>query len=220
MGYGLPTNEPGPVPEDCPLLLACERKSSMETLNILLSGVGGQGVLLASKILSQAALLQGLDIKQSEVHGMSQRGGSVVSHVRIGGKVHSPLVPEGRCDLLVGFEPLEALRFAHWVKSVGVAVFNTDRVNPSTVSAGLAEYPEDLDERLAAYPCRKIAVAAGDLAERAGARRAANVVLVGALSRYLEFPDVVWGQALEASVPPKVLAINREAFRLGREAAG
>ncbi|MBI5017788.1 MAG: indolepyruvate oxidoreductase subunit beta [Deltaproteobacteria bacterium] len=192
----------------------------MKTINILLSGVGGQGVILASKILSEAALLQGLDIKQSEVHGMSQRGGSVVSHVRIGDVVHSPLVPEGQCDLLAGFEPLEALRFAHQVKPEGFLVYSTDRINPSTVSAGLAEYPADLEARLGAFPCTKTAVPAGELAERAGNRRAANVVLVGALADRLGFPDEVWQRALEASVPAKVLRLNQEAFRLGREAGG
>jgi indolepyruvate ferredoxin oxidoreductase beta subunit len=192
----------------------------MKTINILLSGVGGQGVILASKILSEAAMLQGLDIKQSEVHGMSQRGGSVVSHVRIGDEVHSPLVPAGQCDLLVGFEPLEALRFAHQVKPEGVIVYSTDRINPSTVSAGFAQYPEDLDERLKAYPCKKVAVPAGDLAERVGNRKAANVVLVGALAHRLGFPEEVWQKAVEASVPAKVLALNREAFRLGQEQGG
>jgi indolepyruvate ferredoxin oxidoreductase beta subunit len=189
----------------------------MKTQNILLSGVGGQGVILASKILSQAAMLAGRDIKQSEVHGMSQRGGSVVSHVRIGDRVYSPIVPQGQCDLLVGFEILEALRFAHWVKGDGVIIYNTDRINPSTVSAGLAEYPADLNERLAAFPGRKIAAGAGDLADGAGNRRASNVVLVGALSNFLEFPPEVWQGALETSVPAKVLDLNREAFRLGRE---
>jgi len=192
----------------------------MKTVNILLSGVGGQGVILASKILSKAALLQGLDIKQSEVHGMSQRGGSVVSHVRIGDAVHSPIVPEGQCDILLGFEPLEALRFAHWVKPEGIVVYNTERVNPSTVSAGLAEYPADLTERLAGFPCRKVAVDAGRLAAEAGERRAANVVLVGALSRHLQFPAGVWEGALEASVPAKVLKVNREAFRIGATQGG
>ena len=187
----------------------------MKTVNILLSGVGGQGVILASKILSKAALLQGLDIKQSEVHGMSQRGGSVVSHVRIGQVVYAPLVPENQCDILLGFEPLEALRFAHWVKPEGIVVYNTDRVNPSTVSAGLAEYPLDLPQRLAAYPCRKVAVDAGRLAEEAGTRRAANVVLVGALSAHLEFPADVWQKALEESVPAKALVVNRKAFLAG-----
>ncbi|MBE0618867.1 MAG: indolepyruvate oxidoreductase subunit beta [Proteobacteria bacterium] len=187
----------------------------MKTVNILFSGVGGQGVILASQVLSKAALLQGLDIKQSEVHGMSQRGGSVVSHVRIGDRVHSPLVPLGQCDILLGFEPLEALRFAHWVKADGAIIYNTDRVNPSTVSSGLAEYPQDLEQQLAAYPCRKVALDAGRLAEEAGTRRAANVVLVGALSRRLQFPADVWERAVTESVPAKVLEINRAAFRLG-----
>jgi len=192
----------------------------MKTVNILLSGVGGQGVILASKILSKAALLQGLDIKQSEVHGMSQRGGSVVSHVRIGDVVHSPIVPENQCDILLGFEPLEALRFAHWVKPEGIVVYSTDRVNPSTVSSGLAEYPTDLEQRLTAYPCRKVAVDADRLAEEAGTRRAANVVLVGALSRHLKFPADVWQKALEDSVPGKVLEINRKAFLAGAAQGG
>ncbi len=189
----------------------------MKTINLLLSGVGGQGVILASKILSKAALLQGLDIKQSEVHGMSQRGGSVVSHVRIGEKVYSPLVAEGGCDVLLGFEPLEALRYAHWVRAQGAIVYSADRVNPSTVSAGLAEYPGDVEERLKGYPVDLVRVEAGSLAERAGNRRAANVVLVGAASRFMDFPMNVWEQAIEESVPAKVLDVNREAFRLGRE---
>ena len=189
----------------------------MKTTNLLLSGVGGQGVILASKILSKAALLQGLDIKQSEVHGMSQRGGSVVSHVRFGERVYSPLVAEGGCDVLLGFEPLEALRYAHWVRSQGAIVYSTDRVNPSTVSAGLAEYPDDVEERLKGYPVDLVRVEAGSLAERAGNRRAANVVLVGAASRFLDLPMDVWQRAIEESVPSKVLDVNREAFRLGRE---
>ncbi len=189
----------------------------MKTMNLLLSGVGGQGVILASKILSKAALLQGLDIKQSEVHGMSQRGGSVVSHVRFGETVYSPLVAEGGCDVLLGFEPLEALRYAHWVRSRGAIVYSTDRVNPSTVSAGLAEYPDDVEERLKGYPVDLVRVEAGSLAERAGNRRAANVVLVGAASRFVDFPAEVWAKAIEESVPAKALEVNQEAFRLGRE---
>lgn len=187
----------------------------MKTINILLSGVGGQGVILASKILSEAALVQGLDIKQSEVHGMSQRGGSVVSHVRIGDVVHSPLVPEGQCDLLAGFEPLEALRFAHWVKPEGLVVYSVDRINPSTVSAGFAQYPADLEEQFKAFPCKKIAVQAGDLAEKLGNRRSANVVLVGVLARHLPFADEVWQKALTASVPSKLLELNQHAFKAG-----
>ncbi len=192
----------------------------MKTLNILLGGVGGQGVILASKILSRAALLQGLDIKQSEVHGMSQRGGSVVSHVRIGQVVHSPIVPQGQCDILLGFEPLEALRYAHWVKPGGVLVYNTARVNPATVSSGLAEYPGDIAQRIEQYPCRKVVVDADALAEEAGNRRAANVVLVGALSRSMGFSPELWDRALEESVPAKALELNRKAFALGAARGG
>lgn len=190
----------------------------MKTINILLSGVGGQGVLLASKILSNAAMIQGLDIKQSEVHGMSQRGGSVVSHVRIGDKVFSPLVPDGQCDILVGFERIEGLRNAHSVKKDGAIVYATDRINPSTVSAGFAAYPEDVPGMLAAFPGRKVAVDAGDLAEKAGIRRSANVVMVGALSRFLDFADDVWKRAIEASVPKAAFDVNWKAFQAGRAA--
>ena len=151
---------------------------------------------------------------------MSQRGGSVVSHVRIGDVVHSPLVAEGGCDLLVGFEPLEALRFAHWVRREGILIYSVDRINPSTVSAGFAQYPADLEARLAAYPCTKIAVPADELAEKAGNRRSANVVLVGALAHRLSFPEEIWQKALAASMPAKLLDLNREAFRLGREVRG
>lgn len=189
----------------------------MKTINILLSGVGGQGVLLASRILSEAAMVQGLDIKQSEVHGMSQRGGSVVSHVRIGEAVHSPIVPDGQCDILVGFEPLEGLRYAHLVKAGGVLLHAVDPINPSTVSAGFATYPTDLAEQLGRFACDTIAVPAGALAEQAGNRRSANVVMVGALSPLLEFDLPVWEQALEAAIPAKLLELNREAFRLGRD---
>lgn len=188
----------------------------MKTINILLSGVGGQGVLLASRILSEAAMVQGLDIKQSEVHGMSQRGGSVVSHVRIGPSVYSPIVPDGQCDILVGFEPLEALRNAHQVKSGGVILHAVEPINPSTVSAGFASYPTDVAEQLGRFECDTIAVPAGALAEQAGNRRSANVVLVGALSPLLEFGQTVWDEALAAAVPAKLLSLNCEAFRLGR----
>jgi indolepyruvate ferredoxin oxidoreductase beta subunit len=188
----------------------------MNTVNVLLSGVGGQGVLLASRILSEAALADGLDIKQSEVHGMSQRGGSVVSHVRIGDRVNSPIVPDGSCDILVGFEPLEALRHAHVVRAQGVVLHAVERINPSTVSAGFAAYPEDLEEQLAKFPCKKISVPAGALAESVGNRRSANVVMVGALSPLLPFGDDVWTRALEASIPAKILPLNLKAFELGR----
>jgi indolepyruvate ferredoxin oxidoreductase beta subunit len=190
----------------------------MKNINILLSGVGGQGVLLASGILSEAALALELDIKQSEVHGMSQRGGSVVSHVRIGADVHSPIVPEGGCDFLVGFEPLEGLRHAHNIKETGALIYSIDRINPSTVSAGFATYPEDIEEQIKALKCKTIAIPSGDLAEKAGNRKAANVVMVGALSNLLDFSDDVWFKAIEATLPKKLYELNRTAFLLGKEA--
>jgi indolepyruvate ferredoxin oxidoreductase beta subunit len=173
---------------------------TMKTMNFLLCGVGGQGVLLASTILAKAALRQGLDVKGGEVHGMAQRGGAVISHMRLGHKVHSPLVPYGQCDFLLGFEPLEAARNAHWVKPEGLLLYNSYRVE--------------------AVPCRKILVPASDLARQAGDIRAANAVMAGALSRHMDFPQDTWQKALEESVPAKLLALNREAFRLGREAGG
>ncbi len=189
----------------------------MKTTNILLAGVGGQGVLLASRILSEAALAAGLDIKQSEVHGMSQRGGSVMSHVRIGEEVHSPIVPEGECDILAGFEPLEGLRQAHAVKEGGVLLYSVDRINPSTVSAGFAQYPEDVEEQLKSFKCRTVAVPAVQYAEQVGNRRSANVVMVGVMSNFLEFSDDIWSQALTAAIPAKLLALNIAAFELGRK---
>lgn len=192
----------------------------MKTTNFLLCGVGGQGVLLASTILAKAALRQGLDVKGGEVHGMAQRGGAVVSHMRIGDKVYSPLVPLGHCDFMLGFEPLEAVRNAHWVRTTGLILYNTYRVNPSTVAAGMAEYPEDLEQRLDAFPCRKLMVPASELARQAGDIRAANAVMAGALSRHLDFPRETWEKALEESVPPKVLEINRKAFALGAAVGG
>ena len=126
-----------------------ERSGSRPTTNLLISGVGGQGVVLASYVLSQVAMSEGYEVKQSEVHGMSQRGGSVTSHLRFGDKVHSPLVAPGTVDILLSFEPLEAMRYVHWLKPGGLLVYNRLRVNPSPVAAGLAEYPEDIDERIA-----------------------------------------------------------------------
>lgn len=191
----------------------------MKTVNILLSGVGGQGVILASRILSEASLIQELDVKQSEVHGMSQRGGSVVSHVRIGEKVRSPLVPHGQCDILLGFEALETLRFAHLVREGGTIIYNLDQTNPSTVSAGLAKYPADIPSQLAEFPCNTYPMPAGDMAESIGNRRSANVILVGALSARLDLKDESWVKALEKSVSPKILEINRKGFLMGKEYA-
>lgn len=189
-----------------------------KTMNILLSGVGGQGVLLASYVLSQAAMAEGFDVKQSEVHGMSQRGGSVMSHLRFGAKVASPLVTQGAADLLLSFEPLEALRYTHWLRPGGLLIYNTLRVNPSTVAAGLASYPEDVQADIAAAWPNARSVDATALAEEAGTVKAANMVLLGAIAGELPFADDTWGKIIAEVVPPKTVDANMRAFALGRTA--
>lgn len=189
-----------------------------KTTNILLSGVGGQGVILASYILSQAALAEGYDVKQSEVHGMSQRGGSVISHLRFGSQVSSPLVTMGVADLLLSFEPLEALRYHHWLRPGGLLVYNSLRVNPSTVAAGLATYPDEIDARIAeAWPdVRRVDATA--LALEAGTAKAANIVLLGAIANQLPFSDETWSSIIAKVVPPKTVEANMKAFAAGRGA--
>ena len=190
----------------------------MKTFNIVIVGVGGQGVILASKVISNAALEAGLDVKQSEVHGMSQRGGSVISHVRVGKKVYSPLVTEGEADVVLAFEKLEALRYSHWAKKDGKIIYADTKINPSTVVAGLAQYPEDVDERLSNLECEVIKIDAAKIAKEAGNVKAVNTVLVGALSNLLsEINDNVWKEVLKKSVPAKVLDVNLKAFEMGKE---
>ena len=189
------------------------------TANFVLVGVGGQGTLLASNILADVGLAAGLDVKKSEVHGMSQRGGSVVSHVRWHPeRVSSPLVGLGEADILLAFEKLEALRFAEFLKAGGTAVVNEMRIVPITVSAGTGVYPEDghLDRALAALGAREIRVPGERLAQEAGNVKAANVVLLGAVSKLLPLPEEVWWTCLEQRVPKKFLELNRVAFASGR----
>jgi indolepyruvate ferredoxin oxidoreductase, beta subunit len=187
------------------------------TTNLLISGVGGQGVVLASYVLSQVAMAEGYEVKQSEVHGMSQRGGSVTSHLRFGDKVYSPLVAPGTVDILLAFEPLEAMRYIHWLKSGGLLVYNTVRVNPSPVAAGLAEYPADIDERISAAWPNVRAVDAATLATQAGTVKAVNVVMLGAVSQRLPFADETWEAVIRRVVPPKTVDTNLKAFALGRQ---
>jgi len=189
------------------------------TTNILLTGVGGQGVVLASYVLSQVAMSEGYDVKQSEVHGMAQRGGSVTSHFRFGDKVWSPLVPAGTADLLMAFEALEGLRYVNQLKPGGVLVYNALRINPSPVSAGLATYPADVDGLIkAAWPNVKC-VNANELAAKAGTVKAANVAMLGAISPTLPFAPETWEAVIRRSVPPKTVDVNLAAFRLGAESA-
>jgi len=185
------------------------------TVNLLLSGVGGQGVVLASYVLSQVALSEGYDVKQSEVHGMSQRGGSVTSHFRFGDKVWEPLVIQGVADILLAFEALEALRYVNWLKPQGLLIYNSLRINPSPVAAGLTTYPEDIDARIAEAHPNVRRVNANDLAQEAGTVKAANVVMLGAVSPALPFASDTWEAVIRRVVPPKTVDVNLEAFRLG-----
>jgi len=189
------------------------------TINVLLTGVGGQGVVLASTVLAQVAMAEGYDVKQSEVHGMAQRGGSVVSHFRFGDKVWSPLVSKGQADLLMAFEALEGLRYINWLKPDGVLVYNTQRINPSPVAAGLAVYPEGIDELIKKAWSNTKCVSANDLATKAGTAKAANVAMLGAIAPTLPFSTDTWQEVIRKAVPPKTIDVNLEAFRLGSESA-
>jgi indolepyruvate ferredoxin oxidoreductase beta subunit len=189
------------------------------TMNVLLAGVGGQGVVLASYVLSQVAVREGYDVKQSEVHGMAQRGGSVVSHFRFGDKVWSPLVVQGTADLLMAFEALEGLRYLNWLKPGGVLVYNALRINPSPVSAGLATYPDDIDGLIKAAWTNTKCVNANELAAKAGTVKAANVAMLGAISPALPFAAGTWEEVIGKAVPPKTVDVNLRAFRLGAESA-
>ncbi|MBR3146843.1 MAG: indolepyruvate oxidoreductase subunit beta [Eubacterium sp.] len=190
----------------------------METRNIMIVGVGGQGSLLASKMLGSLLLAEGYDVKVSEVHGMSQRGGSVVTYVRYGDKVYSPVVDKGEADFIVSFELLEAARWLPFLKADGRIVTNIQQIDPMPVITGAAEYPENLVEKLKESGARVDALDCVKLAEEAGSVKAVNLVLMGRLSHYFDLPEEAWMKALEANVPEKFLELNRKAFALGRDA--
>jgi len=190
---------------------------SERVTNILLVGVGGQGILLASEILSETFMLAGFDVKKSEIHGMSQRGGSVVSHVRYGREVFSPIVPEGEGDILFGFELMETYRSLPLLKAGAAVVANDLRIPPSSVLMGKERYPEGLADSIAAKFPDFLLVNGQKLAAEAGNQRAANTVLLGAVSKRLDVAEEYWLQALEQMVPRKALDVNRKAFLLGRE---
>lgn len=188
----------------------------METKNIMIVGVGGQGSLLASKLLGRLLLTKGYDIKVSEVHGMSQRGGSVVTYVRFGDKVYSPIIDKGQADFIVSFELLEAARYTEFLKPGGKIVTNTQQINPMPVITGAAEYPADLAAKLTAAGIDVDAFDALSLAAEAGSAKAVNIVLMGHLSNSFDFTLEEWMEAIAQSVPPKFLELNQKAFTLGR----
>lgn len=183
--------------------------------NVFIAGVGGQGIILASEVLSDAALARGLDVKKSEVHGMAQRGGSVVSHVRFGEKVYSPVIAQGEADVLLSFETMEALRWIHYVPDGGKVIVNSQEIVPS----GMTEYPPGLREKLLERAPAAIVIDGLRLAEEAGSARSVNVVLLGAVSNHLDFSEEEWKNAISARVPKNTVDANLVAFELGRKAA-
>ena len=191
----------------------------METKSIMLVGVGGQGTLLASRILGNTLLSRGFDVKVSEVHGMSQRGGSVVTYIKFGDKVYSPVIEKGEADIIVSFEQLEAARWLPYLKKGGKIITNTQQLEPMPVITGAMEYPADIIEKIKAKGVDIVAVDALSLANEAGSSRAVNVVLMGVMSMMMDFPVEAWKTALEQCVPPKALEINRKAFELGENFA-
>lgn len=190
----------------------------MDTKNIMIVGVGGQGSLLASKLLGYLLLNEGYDVKVSEVHGMSQRGGSVVTYVRYGSRVASPVIDEGEADFIVSFELLEAARWLPFLKPDGQIVTNIQQIDPMPVVTGAMEYPEDLVRKMREAGAKVDAMDCVALAQEAGTVKAVNLVLLGRLSHYFDFPDEVWQKAIEACVPQKFLELNRKAFELGKKA--
>ncbi len=189
-----------------------------QTKSVMIVGVGGQGTLLASRILGSAMLQKGYDVKVGEVHGMSQRGGSVVTYVRFGEKVFSPVIEQGEADVLLAFEQLEAARALPYMKSGGTAVVNTQKIDPMPVVTGQAAYPQGLLAAMEEKGAKVLAVDALKLSEEAGSQKAVNVVLIGAMARHLDPDEDLWLEAVRACVPEKFYALNEKAFRLGFEA--
>lgn len=187
-----------------------------KSTNIILGGVGGQGVLVASDILSNVALLAGYDVKKSEVHGMAQRGGSVVSHVRFGEKIYSPLVTKGEADFLLAFEKLESLRYLEYLHQDGRVLINNQEINPMTVFTVGAKYPDDIPARVRDNNFQYLNVPGIQIAEELGNSRLLNVVMLGALSQYLEFDDDTWLQAIHDRLPERFYELNKKAFLKGK----
>ena len=192
----------------------------MKKTRFLLAGVGGQGTILASNVLAELGIALGYDSKKAEVHGMSQRGGSVVSHVSWGEQVFSPIIPEGEADVLIAFEKLEAMRFAGGIRPGAMALINDYEIVPVTVSSGGAKYPKEKEVRGVFEPLtdKVYCVKGVEIAEELGNAKAANVVLLGALSKILGHEAAPWLSVIEGRVPPKFIELNRKAFQAGREA--
>lgn len=186
--------------------------------SVIIVGVGGQGTLLASRLLGTAKMDEGFDVKVSEVHGMSQRGGSVITYVRYGDKVDSPVIDLGEADIVLAFEQLEAARYLPFLKKGGAVVVNTQQMDPMPVVMGNAKYPEGLLEAIEAKGAKVLALDALSLAEQAGSIKAVNVVLIGAMAKALGEEKELWLNTVEKTVPPKFVEMNKKAFELGYQA--
>lgn len=182
--------------------------------NIMIVGVGGQGTLLTSRILGKLAITAGYDVKLSEVHGMAQRGGSVVTFVRYGDQVAEPIVEEGQADVLIAFERLEALRYLHFLKKDGVVIVNDWRIDPITVVTGMASYPERILDTLKAAR-KTVVVEATQEAKKLGAPKAFNIIVLGAAAKHMGFGKENWLRVIETTVPPKTVDVNKRAFEIG-----
>ncbi len=191
-----------------------------DTTNILFTGVGGQGILLASEITSDALIETGLDVKKSEVHGMAQRGGAVEAHLRFGKKVYSPLIEPGGADLQVSFELMESLRYIQYLKPESKVIVNTQRIYPLSVATGLMDYPEDVIGKLKDYGVEVYPVDAFQMAKEIGEVRVVNVILVGMLSRFLPVKEEVFFDIIKSRVKKQFVDVNLEAFKRGRELTG
>ena len=189
---------------------------NLDCLNVLIVGVGGQGTLLASKFLGAAAALCGKDVKVSEVHGMSQRGGSVITCVKIGDKIASPIIDEGEADVILAFEQLEAIRWLPYLKKGGTVITNVQKINPMPVVSGAAKYPDNIIEVLEKSEIELVALDALGLAAESGSTKAVNVVLLGVLaSKLTEVPENIWEESLKSVIPAKMYGINEKAFKQG-----
>ncbi|MCI5699765.1 MAG: indolepyruvate oxidoreductase subunit beta [Lachnospiraceae bacterium] len=186
----------------------------METKNIMIVGVGGQGTLLTSRILGGIAIHGGYDVKLSEVHGMAQRGGSVVTFVRYGDKVAEPIVEVGQADVLIAFERLEAMRYIHYLKKDGVLIANDWRIDPITVVTGVAEYPENILEEIE-KDHKVYRINAMEEALKLGNSKVFNIIVLGMAARHMDFSKEDWMQVIEKTVPPKTVEINKKAFEVG-----
>ncbi|MCI5937360.1 MAG: indolepyruvate oxidoreductase subunit beta [Eubacterium sp.] len=188
----------------------------MKTKNIMIVGVGGQGTLLTSRVLGGIIQKAGYDVKLSEVHGMAQRGGSVVTFVRYGDKVFEPIVEEGQADVLIAFEKLEAMRYAHFLKQDGVMIVNDQQMDPMTVVTGAAEYPENILERLK-EKFHVVSIDAMDEAKKLGNSRVFNTIIIGVAAKSMDFEEQQWLDVIAETVPPKTVEINQKAFKVGFE---